>query len=201
RALKLENTPVVVSTATKALQAQLMSSDIPLLAKSELIDATRAVVVKGRSNYICLSEAKRVDESLNQLFDGEAYIDEDTAKVDQAQLSEFIQAFEYGEWDGDFDTWEGSPPKATRIFAVNRETCSGKRCAYYQECAFFKARNNMVGSSVIIANHDLILQDLLLSSDQDGMGVLPLDKYRTVFDEAHHLPEKALKIGQRDGNL
>ncbi len=55
----LSGAPVVVATATKALQDQLASKDLPLLADALGNDFTSAVL-KGRSNYLCLQRIAEV---------------------------------------------------------------------------------------------------------------------------------------------
>src|SRR5690606_4898076 len=67
--------------------------------------------------------------------------------------------------------------------------CTNRHCAYFDSCAFFTARGELEKADVIVANHDLILADLALG----GGAILPKPEDTIyIFDEAHHLPEKAL---------
>ena len=67
--------------------------------------------------------------------------------------------------------------------------CTGSRCTFFRDCPYFKAREAVQRADVIVANHDLILADLALG----GGVVLPTPEETIyVFDEGHHLSEKAL---------
>jgi ATP-dependent DNA helicase DinG len=68
--------------------------------------------------------------------------------------------------------------------------CSGRRCAYIRECPFFKARGRLKSADVIVANHDVLLSDLVM-----GTGVLLPESSESIYliDEAHHFPLKALE--------
>ena len=49
----LNDTPVVVSTATRNLQSQLITNDIPRAVKT-VPEEVRVALLKGRGNYLCL---------------------------------------------------------------------------------------------------------------------------------------------------
>src|SRR4051794_9726852 len=59
---------VVISTHTIALQEQLIEKDIPLL-QSVYPDEFTAVLVKGRSNYLCRRRLEQTRGRQNYLFD------------------------------------------------------------------------------------------------------------------------------------
>lgn len=191
--------PVVVSTATKALQAQLFEKDLPALVRAGLIGPGDAALAKGKGNYLCLSQA---DEIRDLLADAgqETFLDEGAASMDFEQVAAMTDAVREGRWDGDFDSWKGARPANIRPIAVSSDTCNQKKCPNYQACAYFKARGKLAGSRIIVANHDLVLLDLLLAKEEQT-GTLPVSDYYIVFDEGHHLPEKALRLGAREGNL
>ena len=76
----------------------------------------------------------------------------------------------------------------SHLTATHRE-CSNRRCPHFNNCAFYKARSAMEDADVIVANHDLVLADISLG----GGAVLPApEKTIYVFDEGHHLADKAL---------
>jgi ATP-dependent DNA helicase DinG len=66
--------------------------------------------------------------------------------------------------------------------------CTGRRCPHVRQCSFFKARDNLDKVDIVVTNHDLVLADLAL-----GGGVILPDPADTfyIFDEGHHLPDKA----------
>ncbi|MFO6381757.1 ATP-dependent DNA helicase DinG, partial [Pseudomonas aeruginosa] len=72
---------------------------------------------------------------------------------------------------------------------TDHSQCTNRHCPNFQQCAFYKAREGMTKVDVIVTNHDLVLADLALG----GGAILP-DPRETlyVFDEGHHLPDKAI---------
>ena len=95
-----------------------------------------------------------------------------------------------GRWNGDRDRldFEIENSQWRHLTATHRE-CSNRRCPQFQNCAFFKARAELEDADVIVANHDLVLSDLVLGG---GAVLPPPEKLIYVFDEGHHLSDKAL---------
>src|SRR5690606_27297855 len=94
-----------------------------------------------------------------------------------------------GQWDGDRDNWPRElPVQDWQPVTTDHRQCTGRRCSFVRQCAFFRARESLEDLDVIVANHDLVLADLALG----GGAILP-DPTETfyIFDEGHHLPEKA----------
>ncbi|MBX3705246.1 MAG: ATP-dependent DNA helicase DinG [Pseudomonadales bacterium] len=175
---------VIISTATVALQEQVVLRDLPdLLAHSGL--RFSFALAKGRGRYVCL---KRLDDRLRggqqqgiPLFDvGPA----EGRATWQTMLEDFVAR----RWDGELDTWtEGVDDTVWRAVTTDHRGCANNRCSFFRQCPFFKARAGLDGVDVIVANHDLVLADLALG----GGAVLPEpEECIYVFDEAHHLPEK-----------
>lgn len=197
--------PVVVSTGTKALQTQLLTNDLPKLAAAGLLHMNTAVIAKGKNNFFC---AQAAEEMLAQneldLEDLPLYLKEAEEGEERQLLPDEIRplfdAFEENIWDGDFDNYEGVLPRPLDRIRVNSETCTGKKCPRYSECPYYQMKARMGNASVIVANHDLVTLDLLLVS-QDIEPTLPIADYLCVFDEAHQLPDKALKVGSTEANL
>ncbi len=178
------NKTVVLSTATVALQEQVTLHDLPDLKRSAQLKFTVSLA-KGRGRYLCL---KRLDDRLKYhqqqdipLFELDSA---DHTVLYQAMLDRFGQ----GHWDGELDSWsEELPDGAWAGVTTDHRGCSNNRCGFFKSCPFFKARNTLEGSDVIVANHDLVLSDLALG----GGAVLP-DPQECIFvlDEAHHLADK-----------
>jgi ATP-dependent DNA helicase DinG len=187
--------PLVISTGTKALQAQLMSKDLPLLVKAGILQKNDAVLAKGKGNYFCAKAAMEL-AGTDEVVDGL----EDEDNISMAAVEPMLDDFDSGSWDGDFDTYTGNRPKSLELIRVNSETCTGSKCPRYGECAYFKMKQKMPNAKVIVANHDLVLIDLMRVS-QEQEPALPVDEYLVVFDEGHHLPEKALAIGSTQANF
>lgn len=197
RALGRQNPqPLVVSTATKALQHQLIAHDLPQVVNAGLLQPNEVSLAKGKGNYLCLLQARQSLEILQQAQqDPELFAFHDVQDLDAAQLSDMVCAFEDNSWDGDFDHYEGLRTFEIKPVAVNADTCLKRKCEHYQQCAYTRARARLAESAVIVTNHDLLLLDLWMSAYGEGEGALPVANYRLVVDEAHHLPDKAISVG------
>ncbi|MDO8416478.1 MAG: helicase C-terminal domain-containing protein [Agitococcus sp.] len=193
--------PVVVSTATKALQQQIITKDFPTLVQAGLLSEDAVTLAKGKSNYLCLNQAEEYAILLEQAGaqEGLAY-NEAQATLASEQVAEMVIAFNEHTWNGDFDTYTGPRPKSVIPIAVSTDTCIKKKCPHFNDCSYYKARGRLGTAKVIIANHDIVLMDLLFVS-QKMEPTLPVPNYYVVFDEAHHLPEKAIKVGATEATL
>lgn len=184
---------VLISTATVALQEQLIGKDLPAL--SALLPQPFAfALAKGRGRYVCrlkLDGFAAGDQSGADLFDGDgdgepgAPARESAAERGQ-QYGRWAIALDQGDWDGDRDHL-AEPPEAAlwAPVAAERHTCTARHCPAYNGCSYYQARNRLAHAQVIVVNHDLLLSTL-------GLHALPKpqDCY-LVLDEAHHLPAVA----------
>ncbi|HTR00312.1 MAG TPA: ATP-dependent DNA helicase DinG [Candidatus Acidoferrum sp.] len=186
------NKKLIVSTATIALQEQVLHKDIPdLLTNSDL--QFSYMLAKGRGRYLCLAKldnalrANGSSAAMRDLFKVEL---QDPADLDRALYERMLEVLGRGEWQGDRDEWpQAIEDEQWRPVAVEAGQCSGSRCSYFANCCYFKSREGLLKADCIVANHDLVLSDLAL-----GGGVIlpaPGDSIY-VFDEAHQLPGKSL---------
>lgn len=187
-------TPLVVATATVALQEQLVTGDLPRLVKAGLIGRHEVVVAKGRGRYLCTKSAEKLNDG------GTSQLDIfDTAVNEKSQdlvgLPEMLEHFWSGAWDGDIDHWKQKQPLFWAKVQANPDTCTKTKCEHYDKCAFFKARGSLFTAKVVVANHDMVLADLAMAAE-DAEPVFAFQKYNLVFDEAHHLPDKAMEHGR-----
>lgn len=185
---------LILTTATVALQEQL-ARDLPLLSKA-MPKPFKFALVKGRGRYFCALKGERLSgggETADDLFDDDERPDADTSKKPQAnsqRISVFrnlAESFASGKWDGDRDALNDPPaPADWAAVAADRHSCSGKSCAHFNACSYYRARRELVDADVLVANHDLLLSSL-------GMNVLPgLRDALICIDEAHHLPAVSL---------
>jgi ATP-dependent DNA helicase DinG len=170
---------VVVSTATKALQEQLLTKDVPIAAAALRRDV-RVVVLKGRQNYLCRHGLQGFGLLGGQLFSREA----DAASFEA--MRGWIETTETGD-RAELDV-EPSETVWGEI-AVGADRCLGRRCAFVSVCFSEAARERASHAELVIANHALYFADLGLRS-RDVPGVLP-EHDVVVFDEAHRLEESA----------
>ena len=196
-AMALERkTRVVISTATVALQEQLMTKDLPALARS--MDKPFAfALAKGRGRYVCKLKLERLVGSgaaEDDMFDDDlpqpkvSALSQEAIEERRSQLYEAMaHKLAVATWDGDRDTLADTPdPRDWSAVAAERHTCTARHCPRYKECSYYNARTKLAEANVIVANHDLVLASL-------GMKTLPdLDNCLVVFDEGHHLPAVAL---------
>lgn len=174
---------VVISTATVALQEQIVQRDLPDLKTHAGMDFSFALA-KGRRRYLCL---KRLDERLR--YDQKEMPLTHAPTADEAETCQrMLAAFEAGAWRGDLDGWEDVPSEQIKnAVTTDHRACAKSRCSFFHACPYFAARRALDDADVVVANHDLVLADLALG----GGAVLPPPQEAIfVLDEAHHLAEK-----------
>jgi ATP-dependent DNA helicase DinG len=189
-----DNAPVVVSTATIALQRQLVDRDLPRLADS-LADALprrpRFALLKGRRNYLCL----------NKIHNGSAG-DPDSDGAPQEELFNPMAVTALGrdvqrltEWASETDSGDrddlkpGVPDRSWSQVSVSARECIGvARCPYGSECFSERARGRAGAADVVVTNHALLAIDAVAES-----AVLP-EHSLLVVDEAHELADRVTSV-------
>ncbi len=166
----------LVSTATKALQDQLFSRDIPRLV--EVLELPiRVALLKGRSNYLCLHRMAQARHSPESAQPG--------AQKALAKIETWAQATRSGdmaELTG-LDERSGLWPLVTST----RDNCLGSSCPKYRACHVNLARKEALAADVVVINHHLFFADLAVR--ESGVAELLPTVRVTVFDEAHQLNE------------
>jgi len=176
----LSGTKCVVSTATKALQDQLATKDLPLLAEHLGIDVDFAVL-KGRSNYLCVQKAREVAGSETLELDPV-----DDAGVMGTQLRAVIGwARETTTGDRADLSFEPSPRVWAQLSTASTDCPGAARCPAGADCFAERARRRAEEAAVVVVNSHLYGAHLA-----SGGHVLP-DHDLVVFDEAHELEDIA----------
>lgn len=171
----------VISTNTINLQEQLINKDIPHLIQALNLNI-KAVLVKGMNNYVCL---RKLHDAQHEL---QLYSSQESDSIEKILL-----------WSS--QTQEGSrselpfmpTPAVWEQVGAESEACSHNQCPHFQQCFFYKARRQAQEAQILVANHHLLLTDLVKRGDQNNYEeqcLLPPYK-RIVLDEAHHLEELA----------
>ena len=202
RALKKK---LLIATATVALQEQLVERDIPLYLKLNGREL-KVALAKGRGRYLCPRDLRMAAGSLGENAQLGLGLDADLAiwskppaERDKQVLRKLTEAFDHGSWNGDMDSAPEPPGDMLRaMITTSTGGCTGRRCAYFMVCPFFAARRAAADADIIVANQDLVLADLTLSSGEDSWGGVFLpkpDDTLYVFDEAHHMPGKTIDRG------
>ena len=168
---------VIVSTNTKNLQEQLFFKDLPIL-HSILPEKFKAVLLKGKSNYLCLDRWVTVMSDMQSRLTPQERVNllplyfwvQETETGDVSENSGFRAERNMGLW--------------TKLIAENNY-CSGKACKYYDRCYLMKARNNARDAHLVLVNHSLLFSDLAADN-------AVLAEYKNViFDEAHNIEKTA----------
>jgi ATP-dependent DNA helicase DinG len=163
---------VIVATATKALQEQLLHQDVPIAARALGRELTVAVL-KGRQNYVCR----------RQLHGFQPFL---MAEGRDARAWEAMQGWLDETETGDRAELELEPSEALWAeLAVGGDRCAGRRCPFVSACFAEAARDRAGEADLVIANHALYFAHVA-----SGGGVLP-EHDAVVFDEAHRLEESA----------
>ncbi|HEX7164701.1 MAG TPA: ATP-dependent DNA helicase [Trebonia sp.] len=183
--------PVVVSTATIALQRQLVERDLPRLAEAlrePLGRAPEFAILKGRNNYLCLNKLRNgPEDEQDSLFDAPG------SQAPASQLGAHVKRLH--QWAASTGTGDrdelvpGVPDQAWRQVAVTARECLGvHRCQFGIQCFSERARRMAAESDVVVTNHALLAIDTL----GEG-GILP--EHRVVIvDEAHELVDRVTSV-------
>ena len=185
--------PIVVATATLALQAQIVNRDIPrLLQALEPRPESQAQValLKGRNNYLCLHklEGGYPEDEPDALFD----MPSSTSRVGEevVRLREWADRTETGDRD---ELKPGVSDRAWAQVSVSAAECLGRRCPLVEECFSEMARSRAAEADIVITNHALLAINAF-----EGMKVLPEHK-TVIIDEAHELVDRV--TGAVSGSL
>ena len=157
--------PVVISCHTKNLQDQLFYKDLPIIAEA-LDIPVKAVKLKGRNNYICLTR-------LNWLI-------ADASKALSArEIEKILPLLVWLEWTNTGDLsecngfWNSRPGKIAFLVQSESGFCTTKLCARNNGCFFGRVRRDLYEASIIIVNHALLLSEISMP------GFLPM--FNTVI--------------------
>lgn len=185
--------PIVVATATLALQAQIVNRDIPhLLEALEPRPESQAQValLKGRNNYLCLHklEGGYPEDEPDALFD----MPSSTSRVGEevVRLREWADRTETGDRD---ELKPGVSDRAWAQVSVSAAECLGRRCPLVEECFSEMARSRAAEADIVITNHALLAINAF-----EGMKVLP-EHETVIIDEAHELVDRV--TGAVSGSL
>ncbi|KAB8192343.1 ATP-dependent helicase [Nonomuraea phyllanthi] len=183
------DTPVVISTATIALQRQLVDRDLPRLAEAlgkELPHEPTFAILKGRRNYLCRYKATAgwpEEDEQDQLFDPREV--SATGRMVQ-RIQEWAEETETGDRD---ELVPGVSEQAWRQYSVSAQECLGaQRCPSGAECFAELARARAGEVDVVVTNHALLAIDAM-----GDLPVLPEHKV-VVVDEAHELVDRVTSV-------
>jgi ATP-dependent DNA helicase DinG len=167
---------ILISTFTIALQEQLINKDIPCLGEG-MPWKFKAVLAKGRANYLCKRRLEFAMRRQTGLFDqfsaALSEISNWATQTTDGSLSDLPFIPEAHVWD-----------------AVKSENgnCRGRRCGHFSSCFCQRARRELENANVIVTNHALLFSDLALR--EEDASILPEYKW-VIIDEAHNIERVA----------
>jgi ATP-dependent DNA helicase DinG len=153
---------IIISTATKNLQDQLFTKDIPMIRDALNVPVTLAML-KGRSNYLCHLRLE------NAMIEGAFMTKEDVTYL------HLVNQHAKHSMDGQVTS--------------TKENCLGQDCSFYKECFVMNARKKALTADVTIVNHHLFFADLNMK--EEGISELLPKATTVIFDEAHQIPDIA----------
>lgn len=191
------NKKVCISTATVALQEQLVDKDLPFLQKHSGLKFDYTLV-KGRQRYVCKQKLAAANSSQSDTLQAGFTFAEKPKASDLTLLKDLEKALKDGSWQGDRDSWpETIAQNIWQQIQSDKHSCK-LTLGDHQTCPFHKARETMDKADVLVINHSLLLADLELG----GGKILPdpQDCFY-VIDEAHHLPKVARDFSSATVNV
>ncbi|NES15696.1 MULTISPECIES: ATP-dependent DNA helicase [Micromonospora] len=194
--------PVVVSTATLALQSQLVDHDLPRLADAVeplLHRRPTFAVLKGRHHYLCLArlDSSTEEEPEDTLFDtprpggGTKWLGEAGRLGKQMQrLRDWAEETATGDRD---ELDPGVDDQVWRTVSMPARECVGAtRCPFGQECFAEASRARAREADIVVTNHSLLAVDMLA-----GRHIVPPHKL-LIVDEAHELADRVSSAAQAE---
>ncbi len=178
-----EGRKAVISTHTINLQEQLVDKDLPILARL-LGEGFKAVLMKGRGNYLCPRRLRRALADAPDLFDS----------GDRAEL-EAIAEWAEDTRDGTLSDLDFEP--AARVWSQvcsESHVCTPKTCGRDDLCFYQVARREVATADVVVLNHTLLFTLMASFGEAEGEGegfVFPNDFL--IIDEAHTLENIAAR--------
>lgn len=174
---------VIVSTATLALQRQVFTKDLPLVANAlegELGERPRTALFKGRSNYLCV----------HKMAGGYPEPDDDVLPIPTGPTSDLgKQVARLNEWASETETGDrddlvpGVSGRAWAQVSVTGRECLEKKCPAIDECFSQKARDEAAQAHVVVTNHAVLG---VQATSHDMLGEHDV----LIVDEAHELVQR-----------
>jgi ATP-dependent DNA helicase DinG len=178
----LSGKKVVVSTATRALQEQIFTKDLPLVESALAAHGVRfrATLMKGLTNYLC---KRRLHELAG--MEGFAWSDPRSAEIDAwAKTTEAGDRAELTTLPEDAAAWQK--------VQSSTETRIGSTCRFFDECFVTRMRREADLAQLVVVNHHLFFADLALRAGKRGDYASAIPNYDAViFDEAHQIEDIA----------
>ena len=175
--------PIILSCYTKHLQDQLFNNDLPKITKATSANV-KAVVMKGRNNYICKTRLNWLVKSADKMLDG-------NEAMNLLPLLIWLEHTNTGDLDECPGFSNGFTFRLMGMIQSERGFCTSSVCGKNDGCFFGPLKRVAFQANLIIVNHALLISDgqSKIEAD-DGQGFLP-ESNAVIIDEAHNLPKAA----------
>lgn len=161
----------VIATANNSLLEQYASKDLPFL--QSMFPGLKWARAKGKNNYACIEKGEGIfsQQSLFSQSDAVKRLQEwydTTASGDKEEIPFEVPDVEWQKINAD-------------------DTCTGKKCLYFKECHYYRAKDEIKQADIVVTNFDLVLLD------QFNPDIELFPAYDAlILDEAHQLEDKAI---------
>lgn len=155
----LSNKKTIVSTASIALQDQLVNKDLAFLREALPHEFSYALL-KGKNNYLCLKREREFTRL------GESY----------KKFNKWVSITE----TGDKDELSFIPDFWTKVCG-DSDDCSSVKCPFYYNCFYYRHYRGLHKKDFLVVNHHLLIYDLL-----SDFNLLPFHS-QLIIDEAHQI--------------
>lgn len=180
--IKRTDEPVIVVTSSIVLQDQYIKKDIPLL--EELYGfQVNAVSIKGRNNYVCKKKLRDAVKG-KASYSSSTYAEEHKTVVEWASVTE----------SGDKAELDFVPkyPVWSNMACIDNEECTGKGCPLYNQCHYYRERNKVQTSKLVVCNYHYFFSSL-----QTEANMLPYGARVVIMDEGHEINAIARDFQER----
>jgi ATP-dependent DNA helicase DinG len=177
----MRNKPVLIATATLALQRQLVERDLPRVVPSLVQALGREIsyaVYKGKGNYLCL---QKMNTSLPDP-DGDLLLEIGTLSAEAKKLRE------WAETPGVSGDKDDAPVVDRRVWVAHsvsgRECIGAEVCVFGDKCFSEKAKQKAGTADIVVTNHTLLAIEIV-----DKHPILP-DRDAIILDEGHEFADR-----------
>ena len=175
-----EDEPIILSCNTKNLQDQLFHKEIPFI-QERLGLPLRALMLKGRNNYLCKTKWQRAIRDASWRFN----------RRDKEAVQTLV-VWAYESPTGDIDEHNGFHTSGYALIWSKLSSepgfCTTNVCAPNDYCYLGKLRQESAKADIVVVNHSLLLADA--AADH---AILP-HYTRLIVDEAHLLEKTAYQF-------
>lgn len=184
--IKKTDEPIIVVTSSIILQEQYINKDIPLL--EELYDfKVNPVLIKGRNNYMC---PKKVNDARNGKMS--------VTTSEMVKECEAVLKWAFITGTGDKSELDFVPKYQVwgQFSCVDANECTGKQCPFYSVCPYYRERNKVASSKLVVCNYHYFFTAL-----ESEANMLPPTAKLIIMDEGHEINSIARDFQEKKYSL